>query len=173
MDWILTPIIPFCQLLLCNAESEQQLTLNVKNEAMFYMITWKILYGNVASSPMRKEKKNTKKKIGKSIAYFCIINFLQSLCLKEANIYYFTVSVGQDSWYSLTVPSGSGPLKAAVQVLARAAVILRLNRERISFQVHLWVGGTIQFLVCCLIEGLRSSIAVGWRPPLVSRWTSP
>ena len=78
MDWILTPIIPFCQLLLCNAESEQQLTLNVKNEAMFYMITLKILYGNVASCPMRKEKKNTKKKVGKSIAHFCIINFLQS-----------------------------------------------------------------------------------------------
>ena len=65
MDWILTPIIPFCQLLLCNAESEQQLTLNVKNEAMFYMITWKILYGNVASSPMRKEKKIQRRKLAK------------------------------------------------------------------------------------------------------------
>lgn len=59
--------------------------------------------------------------------------------------------MGQDSSYSLTGPSGSGPLKAAVQVLARAAVILRFNWERISFQVD--VGWWHDWVPCLLLHG--------------------
>lgn len=60
--------------------------------------------------PTRKEKIYIKeeKKVGECIIYFFIINFPETQYFKMTNIYYLTVSMGQDSWHSLTGSPDSG-----------------------------------------------------------------
>lgn len=74
----------------------------------------------------------------------------------QNNINYLTVSVGQESGYSLTGFSASGSLTGCTKVLAGAAVICRLDWGSIHSELIPW-----------LLEEFSSLLAVGWRLSLV------
>lgn len=108
------------------------------------------------------------RKVGECIIYFFIINFPKTQYLKTVNIDYLTVSVGQDSWHSLTGSSGSGPLE---RLPSRYWWGLQLSQGSIgegsASKLIFVVVGRISFLLCCCTEGISSSVSVGWRPPSV------
>lgn len=133
-------------------------------------MTWKALHDSVNSSPTRKEKK-IKRKLANAIIYFCIVNFLKTECIKQQ-----TFIIVQLLW--VRIPGAAYPglvlwlwasLKAAVKMLAGAAVISRLDQGRVSFQVHAWACWQ-DLLPCLLLHGGPQTLRGCWRGTTVRFW---
>lgn len=103
--------------------------------------------------------------------------------IPKTHIYYLTASMGQESRHGFVGVSASGSLmrlqwrcwprashETVIKVLARITITLQFKESKIHSQAHPVMLTGSSFLpsvgLRASIEGLNSSLAASWRPPL-------